>query len=91
MCTGHEAKLLARLVIHNLAEEVQARVERRARRQGRSTEEEVRAILRNAVQDEGGSRKRLGNRLRALFAGIRLEDELPEVRGEIAPEEIRGL
>jgi hypothetical protein len=46
--------------------------------------EEVREILRNAVRGEGGSGKTLGSRLRQRFAGIGLDDELPELRGEFA-------
>ena len=44
---------MAQLVVRNLEVEVKARLQRRARRHGRSTEEEVREILRNAVKDEG--------------------------------------
>ena len=75
---------MAQLVVRNLENDVKARLEWRARRHGRSTEEEVRAILRNAVKDEGTQRKPLGSRLRARFAGTGLEDELPELRGEVA-------
>jgi plasmid stability protein len=57
---------------------------RRARRHGRSTEEEVREILRDALKDEGAPKRPLGSRLRQRFAGIGLEDDLPELRGELA-------
>lgn len=46
--------------------------------------EEVREILRNAVRDERAPRKPLGSRLRDRFAGIGLENELPELRDEVA-------
>jgi plasmid stability protein len=75
---------LAQLVVRNLEDDVKARLQRRARRHGRSTEEEVREILRNAVKDEGAARAPLGSRLQQRFAGIGLEDELPELRGELA-------
>jgi antitoxin FitA len=75
---------VAQLVVRNLEEDVKARLQRRARRHGRSTEEEVREILRNAAKNEGAQRAPLGSRLRARFAGIGLEDELPELRGEVA-------
>jgi plasmid stability protein len=75
---------MAQLVVRNLEDDVKARLQRRARRHGRSTEEEVREILRNAVKDESAQRKRLGSRLRERFAGIGLEDDLPELRGEVA-------
>jgi antitoxin FitA len=75
---------MAQLVVRNLEDDVKARLQRRARRHGRSTEEEVREILRSAVKDEGAHRKPLGSRLRERFAGIGLEDDLPELRGEVA-------
>lgn len=40
---------MAQLVVRNLEDEVKARLRKRAQRHGRSTEEEVREILRNAV------------------------------------------
>jgi antitoxin FitA len=75
---------VAQLVVRNLEDDVKARLQRRARRHGRSTEEEVREILRNAVKNEGVQKTPLGGRLRARFSGIGLEDDLPELRGEIA-------
>ena len=75
---------MAQLVVRNLEDDVKARLQRRARRHGRSTEEEVREILRNAVKDQGAQGKPLGSRLRERFAGIGLEDDLPGLRGEIA-------
>jgi len=75
---------MAQLVVRNLEDDVKARLQRRAKRHGRSTEEEVREILRNAVKDESAQRKPLGSRLRERFAGIGLEEDLPELRGEVA-------
>jgi plasmid stability protein len=75
---------VAQLVVRNLEDDVKARLQRRARRHGRSTEAEVREILRNAVKDEGTMRKPLGARLRERFARIGLKDDLPALRGEIA-------
>ena len=75
---------MAQLVVRNLEDDVKARLQVRARRHGRSTEEEVREILRNAVKDESAPTKPLGSRLRARFTGLGLEDELPELRGEVA-------
>jgi plasmid stability protein len=71
---------MARLVVRDVGDEAMAR----ARRHGRSVEEEVREILRNAVKDESARRKPLGSRLRERFAGIGLENALPELRGEVA-------
>ncbi len=43
---------MAQLVVRNLEDEVKKRLQLRAIRHGRSMEEEVRDILRNAVKDE---------------------------------------
>jgi plasmid stability protein len=59
-------------------------VQRRARRHGRSTEEEVREILRNAVKSEGNARTHLGSRIAARFRRTGLEGEIPELRGPMA-------
>jgi hypothetical protein len=42
----------------------------------------VRDILRNAVKDQARPTKPLGKRLRALFAGIGLDEDIPELRGQ---------
>jgi plasmid stability protein len=75
---------MAQLIVRNLEDEVKVRLQLRARRHGRSTEEEVREILRNAVRNEGAQRRPLGSRLRERFARLGLDDDLPELRGEIA-------
>jgi antitoxin FitA len=74
----------------SLGDAMSSGLQRRARRHGRSTEEEVREILRNAVRDEGVARSRLGSRLRKRFAGIGLEDDLAEWRGETVPPGVFG-
>lgn len=75
---------MAQLLVRNLEDEVEARLQRRARRHGHSTEEEVREILRNAVRDEGPPPSPLGSRLQARFAGIGLDHDLPDLRGDAA-------
>ena len=45
--------LMAQLLVRNLDGDVKLKLQRRASRNGRSTEEEVRAILRSAVLEEG--------------------------------------
>jgi plasmid stability protein len=75
---------MAQLLVRNLDDDVKARLRRRARRHGRSTEEEVRDILRNAVKDEGAPLAPLGSRLRARFADIGLDEDIPELRGQPA-------
>ena len=73
---------MAQLVVRNLENDVKARLRRRAERHGRSMEEEVRDILRDAVKDEDGVPVPLGTRLAQRFAGIGLEADIPELRGE---------
>lgn len=75
---------MAQLIVRNLDEDVKARLQRRARRNGRSTEEEVREILRDAVKDQHRPRAGLGTRIAARFAGLGLKEEIPELRGHPA-------
>jgi antitoxin FitA len=75
---------MAQLVVRQLDDDVKAKLQRRARRHGRSTEEEVREILRNAVKAEGVSRRALGSRLAERFARVGLRQEIPELRGHAA-------
>lgn len=75
---------MAQLVVRNLEDDVKAKLQRRASRHGRRTEEEVRDILRNAVKDEDAPRLPLGSRLAARFAAVGLDQEIPELRGQTA-------
>jgi len=75
---------MAQLVVRNLDDDLKAKLQQRAREHGRSTEEEVREILRNAVWSEPQITEPLGKRLRALFVGIGLEEDVPEWRGQPA-------
>jgi antitoxin FitA len=73
---------MAQLLVRNLENGVKVRLQRRARRNGRSMEEEVRDILRAAVQNEestaaGG----LGTELSQIFAKHGLDSPIPELRG----------
>ena len=72
---------MAQLVVRGVEEDVKVRLRRRAKRNGRSMEEEVRHILRNAVKEEARDRHGLGTRIAARFAKIGLSGDLPEVRG----------
>jgi plasmid stability protein len=73
---------MAQLLVRHLDDDVKAKLQHRARRHGRSTEEEVREILRNAVRDEGSARAPLGSRIAARFAEVGLTEDIPELRGE---------
>jgi plasmid stability protein len=72
---------VAQLLVRQLEDDVKAKLQARARRHGRSTEEEVREILRSAVRDEGATGEPLGSRIASRFAGRGLEGEIPELRG----------
>lgn len=73
---------MAQLLVRHLEDDVKTKLQRRARRHGRSTEEEVREILRNAVREESGARPPLGSRLAARFARVGLAQDIPELRGQ---------
>jgi plasmid stability protein len=73
---------MAQLLVRQLDDDVKEKLQKRARRHGHSTEEEVRDILRNAVRsEEGGTPIGLGSRLAAIFEGIGGDEEFPELRG----------
>jgi plasmid stability protein len=77
---------VAQFVVRNIENGVKARLQRRARRNGHSMEEEVRDILRNAVVQEEAPVGGLGTEISRLFARIGLESDIPELRGhEINP------
>ncbi len=77
---------MAQFIVRNLEDKVKARLQRRAKRHGRSMEEEVREILRNAVKDEERPVRGLGTEIASLFAGKGIDAEIPELRGhEIRP------
>jgi antitoxin FitA len=73
---------MAQFVVRHLEEEVKARLKRRAQRHGRSMEEEVRQILRNAAKLSDKALPKLGTRIAARFAKTGLPDDLPELRGQ---------
>ncbi len=74
---------MAQILIRQLEDDVKAKLQRRARQHGRSTEEEVRDILRNAVRDEGQPPAKLGSRIAARFAKVGLEEDIIELRGQL--------
>jgi plasmid stability protein len=72
---------VAQFVVRNIENEVKARLRRRATQHGRSMEEEVRDILRDAVKEEDIASGGLGTEIAALFAKAGLEADIPELRG----------
>ena len=74
---------MGQLVVRNIENEVKAKLQRRAKCHGRSMEEEVREILRDATKNESRNRRGLGSEIAALFrkCGLKPGEELPELRG----------
>jgi antitoxin FitA len=71
---------MAQFVVRNIENAVKSRLQRRAKRNGRSMEEEIRDILRSAVNEEdpvGG----LGTEISGLFAKVGLQSDIPELGG----------
>ncbi len=72
---------MAQILIRQLDDNTKARLQRLARQHGRSTEEEVREILRNAVRGVDDAPRRLGSRIASRFKGAGLSEDIPELRG----------
>jgi plasmid stability protein len=73
---------MAQFVVRKLEEDVAARLKRRARRHGRSMEDEVRHILRTAVTEERRDVRALGSVIARRFSDVGLPGDLPELRGQ---------
>lgn len=72
---------MAQLLVRNLETDIKAKLQRRAKRHGRSMEEEVREILRDATKEEATNRAGLGTRISSRFKKIGLgkNEEIPEL------------
>lgn len=77
---------MAQLIVRNLETEVKQRLVERARRHGRSMEEEVRDILRTAVREDQRPQPEegFGTRLASFFAKHGLDFEVEELKGQEA-------
>ena len=75
---------MGQLTVRNLEDKVKAQLKRRAKRNGRSMEDEVRHILRDAGNEQAPERK-LGSQIAAHFEGKGLSFEIPELRGPARP------
>ena len=73
---------MAQILVRQIEDDVKAKLQQRARRHGRSTEEEVREILRNSVRDEQSEPTLLGSRIAARFARVGLTEDIPELRNQ---------
>jgi plasmid stability protein len=77
---------MAQLLVRNLEDGVKTRLQRRARQNGRSMEEEVRDILRAAVREaQGAPAGGLGTEISKIFAKHGLDSPIPELHFEIKP------
>lgn len=73
---------MAQLVVRNIENAVKARLQRRAKRHGRSMEEEVRDILRSIVDEDEGPSSGLGTEISSLFTKAGLGSDIAELRGQ---------
>jgi antitoxin FitA len=74
---------MTQVIVRKLEETVKRKLQRRAARHGRSMEEEIRDILRNAVKEESRERGGFGTESAKLFKGIGLDEPIPELRIEL--------
>jgi len=74
---------MAQFIVRDLEEAVKTRLKRRAARHGRSMEDEVRHILRDAVKEQNHHITKLGSRIAARFVKVGLNVELPELHGQV--------
>jgi plasmid stability protein len=68
--------------VRDLENDVKSRLRRRAERHGRSMEDEVRNILRQAVAADDHSVRKLGSRIAGRFRETGLTADFPELLGE---------
>jgi plasmid stability protein len=74
---------MAQILVRKLEDRLKGRLQRRAKRNGRSMEEEAREILRDALHEEEAQAGGLGTEIANMFRGVGLKDgeEIPELRG----------
>ncbi|MFZ0301218.1 MAG: Arc family DNA-binding protein [Terracidiphilus sp.] len=76
---------MAQILVRNIDERVKVRLQRRAKRNGRSMEAEVRELLRDALKTEEAHTVGFGTASVALFSGrgigLKEGEEIPELRG----------
>jgi plasmid stability protein len=75
---------VAQFVVRHIEDEVVDKLKKRAKGHARSMEDEVRHILRNAVQEGPRKTRKLGSRIAQRFQGAGLRSDLPEWRGQVA-------
>jgi len=75
---------MAQILVRNLDDRLKGRLQRRAKRHGRSMEAEVRDILQNALKAEKAATEvGFGTATAALFSGsgIYIDEPFKEIRG----------
>jgi len=74
---------MAQILVRNLEDQIKGRLQDRAKRHGRSMEEEAREILRNALREEEAPKRGLGSEMVALFSGsgVYIDEPIAEIRG----------
>ena len=75
---------MAQLVVRQMEDDLKVRLQRQAKRNGRSMEAEVREILRSALSAKGPPTAKLGSIIAARFRGVGLTEDHPELRGQAA-------
>jgi plasmid stability protein len=75
--------VMAQLLVRNLDEPLKKRLQRRAKRHGRSMEAEVREILRDVLKQDEAPAVGFGSASVALFSGsgVTLDEPIRELRG----------
>jgi plasmid stability protein len=73
---------MAQLIVRQLDEDVKLALQRRAKAHDRSTEEEVREILRAAVHSDQPAPVKLGSAISCRFRGHGLREDITELRGQ---------
>ena len=73
---------MAQILVRNMEDQLKVRLQRRAKRNRRSMEEEAREILRNALREEEAPMRGLGSEMVALFSGsgVYLDEPIAEIR-----------
>jgi len=80
---------MAQVIVRNIDEDIKENLKRMASQHGWSMEEEVRQILRRAVNSKAPARTKLGSCIAARFEGVGLSEPLPELHGEnISPMDL---
>ena len=72
---------MAQFVVRHLEDDIAEKLKQRARKHARSMEDEVRHILRTAVQQPPAGRQKLGSQIAGRFRRSGLSADLPELRG----------